>query len=255
MADIFSVGHAMAHQRSYRTDVPVRPLIPATDGQIGYLATLLAERDWHAEGLSAKYVSRSAVLRTAIDWALNDDNPLYTPPEARRAMLDADALGDRVNAVLKYLREAPNDLVHNEDDAYIWRAFSKSDASKLVEWLLTLTPRTVAVSDDDVPAGRYALDTNDGAHNDVAFYKVDRPTEGKWAGYVFVKLMISDDEQRLNRAAAQGVLRRIAEIGAEECSARYGHLIGECGICGRTLTNDESRERGIGPVCAAKAGW
>lgn len=25
--------------------------------------------------------------------------------------------------------------------------------------------------------------------------------------------------------------------------------------CGRTLTNDESRARGIGPVCAAKAGW
>ena len=24
------------------------------------------------------------------------------------------------------------------------------------------------------------------------FYKVDRPTEGKWAGYTFVKLLVAD---------------------------------------------------------------
>ena len=51
------------------------------------------------------------------------------------------------------------------------------------------------------------------------------------------------------------ILARIAAVGAEAASARYGHEIGECGICGRQLTNDESRARGIGPVCAAKAGW
>lgn len=106
-----------------------------------------------------------------------------------------------------------------------------------------------------VPAGRYAVATEAGAINTLAFYKVDRPTEGRWAGYVFVKHIVSDDEQRMGRAAGEAILRKIAAVGAEAAMAAYGHEIGECGMCSRTLTNDESRERGIGPICAAKAGW
>lgn len=113
----------------------------------------------------------------------------------------------------------------------------------------TATPAAPAV---DVPAGRYAVATEDGATNALAFYKVDRPTEGRWAGYTFVKLIVSDDEQRLSRAASQAVLAKIAEAGPAEASALYGHEIGSCGVCGRTLTNDESRARGIGPVCQAR---
>jgi hypothetical protein len=106
-----------------------------------------------------------------------------------------------------------------------------------------------------VPAGRYAVATEDGAVNELAFYKVDRPTEGRWAGFVFVKLIVSDDEQRLSKAASAAVLAKIAAVGAEAASAAYGLEIGECGVCSRTLTNDASRERGIGPVCAEKMGW
>lgn len=104
----------------------------------------------------------------------------------------------------------------------------------------------------DVPAGRYAVATEDGATNALAFYKVDRPTEGRWAGYTFVKLIVSDGEQRLSRAASRAVLAKIAEAGPAEASAAYGHEIGSCGVCGKVLTNDESRARGIGPVCAAR---
>ena len=35
----------------------------------------------------------------------------------------------------------------------------------------------------------------------------------------------------------------------------YGKRTGVCCCCGRELTNDESIERGIGPICAAKFGW
>jgi len=108
---------------------------------------------------------------------------------------------------------------------------------------------------ESVPAGRYAVPTEDGATNDLAFYKVDRPTEGKWAGYVFVKLLTGGEERRLSRAAQTAVLAKIARVGAEQAAATYGHQIGRCGICHTRLTNDESRARGIGPVCAAKMGW
>lgn len=33
---------------------------------------------------------------------------------------------------------------------------------------------------------------------------------------------------------------------------RYGRETGTCGVCDRTLTNPESIERGIGPICARK---
>lgn len=33
---------------------------------------------------------------------------------------------------------------------------------------------------------------------------------------------------------------------------RYGHATGECGVCGRLLTDPESVAAGIGPVCAGK---
>lgn len=35
----------------------------------------------------------------------------------------------------------------------------------------------------------------------------------------------------------------------------YGELYGQCMICGRTLTNEESIEAGIGPVCASRVQW
>lgn len=38
-------------------------------------------------------------------------------------------------------------------------------------------------------------------------------------------------------------------------AAEYGKLYGVCCICGRTLTDEVSIERGIGPICATKQGW
>lgn len=35
----------------------------------------------------------------------------------------------------------------------------------------------------------------------------------------------------------------------------YGKMTGHCCICNRELTNEESVERGIGPICAMKFGW
>lgn len=103
---------------------------------------------------------------------------------------------------------------------------------------------------DDVIAGRYAVESpRDGA---LRFYLVERPTEGKWAGYVFVKVMHSDDETNLGSRFAMDVLEEIHRVGPEACSIRYGREIKRCGVCGRTLTNEASRAAGIGPICSTK---
>ena len=106
------------------------------------------------------------------------------------------------------------------------------------------TPRELSV-----PAGRYAVD--DGK---LGFYKVDRPTEGRWAGYVFVNQLASDTEYPVRGERRSLVLETIA-LNPGAASLRYGREIGACGVCGRTLTDATSRANGIGPICADKMGW
>lgn len=133
----------------------------------------------------------------------------------------------------------------------IARGLSVQEASKWIDKLLTLPRWQSAAEKADVPAGRYAI-----VHGGVVkFYRVDRPTEGRWAGYTFVKVQVSDDFYPVPREQRAAVLAAILEEGVQEAMLRYGREIGSCGHCGRTLTNEESREIGIGPVCRAKMGW
>lgn len=105
----------------------------------------------------------------------------------------------------------------------------------------------------DVPAGHYAIDGEDGL---LKFYEVDRPTEGRWAGYTFVAVQASDERHPVRGyAARRTILEKIVAVGIQAAMERYGREIGRCGHCRRTLTNEESRKRGIGPVCASKMGW
>ena len=131
-------------------------------------------------------------------------------------------------------------------------AFTTAAASREIDFLLSLpkpAPKAQAAAGADVPAGRYALDI--GGH--VHFYRVDRPTEGKWAGWTFVKRQSGDNEDRIRGGEAQEILSLIAhDPGA--AMLRYGVELGICGHCGRSLTDAESRARGIGPVCAVNLG-
>lgn len=106
-----------------------------------------------------------------------------------------------------------------------------------------------------VPPGRYALRSADGER--VSFYKVDRPREGRWAGRVFVQQLIANgghgyeslSERRIPFPMSAEIVNRIYENDAKESAMLFGKLLGTCGVCGRVLTNQESREKGIGPVC------
>lgn len=133
---------------------------------------------------------------------------------------------------------------------WVENAFSVDFAADMIKMLLGLREELdrAAVVDAPsvavpIPSGRYAVPAEAGH---LAFYRV---WEGDYATLVF--LQVSDNEQRLSRSAARTVLAKIAE-GPLEASKAYGREIGCCGVCGRTLTNEESRSLGIGPVCRAR---
>lgn len=165
--------------------------------------------------------------------------------------------------------DATNTMDHEEFAAYILHLkdqvstkVTKARASGLIETLLALPNKAEVKSTTalpDVPAGRYAVLDNGG---EWSFYKVDRPTEGRWAGRTFVKRLIAMggydndfNEQRLDFKVTRTILEKIVSAGIQESMEAFGQKIGRCGHCGRNLTDEVSIERGIGPVCAGKMGW
>ncbi len=91
------------------------------------------------------------------------------------------------------------------------------------------------------------------------------PDHGKNAGAIYVKR--EADHEYLGKVAG-GVFRptmscdavtqaEVAKVAASPADAAiaYGQLTKRCSVCGITLTNPESKARGIGPICAEKFGW
>jgi len=86
----------------------------------------------------------------------------------------------------------------------------------------------------------------------------------QWAGKIFVKKV---DGTKLGHIENGKFVRKFAcddaaEVAVVDCcndpekaAVAFGKAFGACAICHRTLTNPESIERGIGPICAEKFGW
>ena len=133
-------------------------------------------------------------------------------------------------------------------EAYTMKAM-RAYITALLE--MPTTNKTAPTGLPDVPAGRYALDM-DGT---IKFYQVDKPTEGRWAGYTFLKVQASDETYPIKNRSQVALILGVIARDPMKAMLDYGKLIGKCGHCGRTLTNEESRARGIGPICAGKMGW
>lgn len=126
------------------------------------------------------------------------------------------------------------------------------ETSSLIE-LLRAAPRRERTADyhaaPSVEPGHYAI--VDHGTGEVIFALVDCPKEGKWAGRTFVSLLSGDNRTPVRDAEARRKL--LGAIALDSSSlARYGQLIGSCGVCNRTLTDEVSRQRGIGPECAKR---
>ena len=103
-----------------------------------------------------------------------------------------------------------------------------------------------------VDEGRYwIVDPRDGEEK---FIHVEKPTEGKWAGYTFLKVRASDNLYPIrDRAHREAILEEIAKDPIESMR-QYGLKLGTCGRCGITLTHPISRAVGFGPICCEALG-
>lgn len=91
----------------------------------------------------------------------------------------------------------------------------------------------------------------------------DAPANGSYAAAIFIKegvtklgrvtggkLHCAPDT---NDATRDRILAAIADPAA--AAKAYGQRTGECSVCGRVLTNADSRKLGIGPICAERFGF
>lgn len=191
----------------------------ATNRQLDYLASLLQEREM--------------------------------PEDAREAL--SIRLANQIN-----VNEEHGDMTYSDD------GITKARASNFIGRLLNQPKRPAErparvegnpmppLTPPTVPAGRYALKEEDGV---TRFYRVDRPTEGRWAGYVFVKIQASDDLHPIKDRSRKAAIIAAIEEDPRGAAILYGQEIGSCGVCGRTLTDETSRAYGIGPICRERTGW
>jgi hypothetical protein len=175
-------------------------------------------------------------------------------------------------------REIPEEARDRLKAAIEAREISKRGASQYIERLLAKPKRAngnrvhvqydeILLDNDEVKrvgklvipgeppvwilAGSYGIDTaaDDRFTNDSSFFKVWVGDRGGWG----VDLYVSDDTTRVKLAfASQLAVLKVIAKDPTAAAAMFGHEFKRCGICGRGLTKDESRERGIGPVCAER---
>lgn len=136
---------------------------------------------------------------------------------------------------------------------------TKSSASALIAHALAV-PKEVqtkegsgAAEDLGVAPGYYAIPSATG-NNDLDFYAV-KAGKNKWSGRVFVDRVIGGRPDRGLRAS-EGIkaLKRIKEFGTDEAGLLYAQQLGRCRACNRHLTDETSRELGIGPECRKRQG-
>lgn len=109
---------------------------------------------------------------------------------------------------------------------------------------------TTPAPEVEIPAGRYAVETDE-----IRCYTVDYGKAGtKWDGFLFLNRISSDDRFPVkNPAAKEAILAAIrADVAASELLAAL--TLRQCIRCGRTLSDTKNPHfhRGLGPDCGEK---
>lgn len=127
-------------------------------------------------------------------------------------------------------------------------SIGKLTGSRMIEILLSRpTKKSELPKNPAAKAGRYAVKIDD----KMRFFDVSTPDQGRWAGYVFVNEQAGGEFYAIRDSRRRAMILE-AISNDPDSLARYGQELGVCGMCNRPLTTEESRIRGIGPICAGK---
>jgi hypothetical protein len=204
----------------------------ATDKQRAFIARLCDELGRDADDRPVPADSREAsrmidALKAQVARARRAGTA--TRPERKATERQVEFLADLLN-------ERAHDLGEIDPAAL---AFER--ASALITELLDAPRAKVAAH--GIREGRYAYTPDDGTTAD--HYRVRR--DGK------IVVWTAGGEWPYNGALNEGL--QWIKANPREAAELFGRLTETCGRCGRDLSDDDSRARGLGPVCATKTEW
>lgn len=109
----------------------------------------------------------------------------------------------------------------------------------------------------DIPDGRYALGLKNRPEDEAVEWRFFQVRHGH--SRIFLDLLFGAPgayrHQQLYGVAANKILEEIRRITPRQASIDFGLQSKTCGVCSSPLTNPDSLEYGIGPVCRNKRGW
>ena len=169
------------------------------------------------------------------------------------------ASGPQIDFIHRLLRERNTDRLTEVQRNWLesepdFTRYSRNGASRIIDGLMKLpmNEAVVNITEHGVANGRYAVTEADGV---LRFFRVNTPEEGRWRGRTFVDVMASDERHPIKDPKRRTAILALIAVDPKAAMLRYGQEIGSCGHCGRTLTNELSRQIGIGPICRGKMGW
>ncbi len=206
---------------------------PATPAQLGFIASLA--RDLGYELQTPRDKAHASLIIEGAKAALTKarrEGTAAARPERKATEGQVAYLTD-----LLATRVAPEGSDYTLIDP---ATLSFADASLAIDVLSKRPRATAATAAHGIREGRYAYQPEG---EQAMFLRVSR------TGRVYSQAGPSEHPYRGTDTDA---LRWIA-ANQKDAAALYGKLLGVCGRCSRELTDEDSRARGLGPICASKA--
>lgn len=140
----------------------------------------------------------------------------------------------------------------------LWTPGREGNASKWIDRLLgkvrslrAATPAApVAAPTVEIPAGRYAVETDE-----IRCYTVDYGKAGtKWAGFTFLNRISSDDRFPIKNPAEKARILAAIAADVDASAILAGLTLRQCRRCGRELSDTKNPyfSVALGPDCGTK---
>lgn len=126
------------------------------------------------------------------------------------------------------------------------RGLTFQEASRIIDYTKPLPRKGKPANKPQVDEGMYQMNGQ--------IYRVQMAVHG--SGYLYAKVLVpptmTGGKPRFKRAPSALYKLRPEHRMTPEQAAEFGALYGFCVVCGRTLTDEQSIAKGIGPICETK---
>lgn len=176
-----------------------------------------------------------------LDLVPDTEEPKVAPSPKQRALIEK--LTDELRSLDADLAKAAEEYTARMDAHNLWTPGREGNISRWIDRLIAKVQELKAAT--ELEDGMYVLDG--------VIYKVQHAVHGSGRQYA-KRLVPNSPGERASFEYAPGMIRKLRPEHrmTMEQAKEFGALYGTCCQCGRVLTNEDSIEAGIGPICASK---